>query len=145
MIISNRIQINPASGARPATVKSAQFYKGFSTQDDTTRNVKLYDYDLIKQDLINNFNTRRGERLMNPTYGTLIWAAIFEPLTPAIKQQIADDVNNILAADPRVHPIQVNLVQTEYGFSIDVVLQYVGTDVSDTMQLTFDRNAGISV
>ena len=145
MIISNRIQITPASGTRPATVKSAQFYKGFSTQDDTTRNVKLYDYELIKQDIINNFNTRRGERLMNPTYGTLIWGAIFEPLTPAIKQQIADDVNNILASDPRVHPVQVNLIQTDYGFSIDITLQYVGTDVSDTMQLTFDRNAGMSV
>ena len=145
MIISNRIQITPANGARPATVKSAQFYKGFSTQDPNTRNVKLYDFELIKQDLVNHFNTRRGERLMNPTYGTLIWGAIFEPLTPAIKQQIADDVNNILAADPRVHPIEVNLIQTEYGFNISVVLQYVGTDVSDVMQLTFDRNAGLSV
>jgi phage baseplate assembly protein W len=145
MIISNRIQVNPASGKIPPTVKSAQFYKGFSTQDGTTRNVKLYDYELIKQDLLNKFNTRRGERLMDPTFGTLIWEAIFEPLTPSIKQQIADDVNNILVSEPRVTPTRIDLLQTEYGFSITIELQYVGTDVSDVMRLNFDRNAGLSV
>ena len=145
MIVTNRIQINPANGVQTPVVKSAQFYKGFSTLDSTTRNVKLYDYDLIKQDILNMFNTRQGERLMNPTFGTLIWNALFEPLTPLVKQQIADDVNRILAADPRVIPTSVDLLETPYGFSILLTLQYVGTDVSDTMKLNFDKKSGISV
>ena len=32
----------------------------------------ITDIELIKQDLFNHFYTRQGERLMNPTYGTII-------------------------------------------------------------------------
>lgn len=140
-----KIEINPADGGHQIVVKQAQFYKGFSTIDETSTSVKLYDYELIKQDLLNHFNTRRGERLMNPTYGTIIWDLLFEPLTPAVKQQIADDVNRILASEPRVIPTSVSITQGDYGFRIELTLSYVGTDISDNMIVSFDKNVGISV
>jgi len=139
------IQITPASGKSQNTVKSAQFYKGFSTLDDSSASVKLFDYELIKQDILNQFNTRLGERVMNPTFGTSIWDLIFEPLTPAVKDKIANDINRVLASEPRVTPTNVSITQSDYGFRIELTLVYVGTDQSDTMQIAFDRNVGLSL
>lgn len=139
------IEITPAKGKVQNTVKTAQFYKGFSTLDPNSASVKLFDYELIKQDILNQFNTRKGERVMNPNFGTTIWDLIFEPLTPSVKQRIADDINRVLASDPRVIPTNVSITQSDYGFRIELTLSYVGTDQSDKMQISFDRNAGLSV
>jgi phage baseplate assembly protein W len=140
-----KTQITPAEGSLQRTVKQSHFYKGFSTIDDKTASVKLFDYELIKQDLLNHFNTRKGERLMNPTFGTTIWDALFEPLTPAVKQQIADDINRILAYDPRIIPTNVSITEGDYGFRIELTVKYSGTDVSENMQITFDKSSGLSV
>jgi len=132
--------------AKPLVTENAsRKYRGFSTVNTDSENFVLYDFELIKQDLLNHFNTRRGERLMNPTYGTTIWDTLFEPLTPAIKQQIAEDINRILASDPRVIPVQVDITQADYGFRIELTLKYTGTDISENMQITFDKNVGMSV
>jgi phage baseplate assembly protein W len=140
-----KIEITPADGGSQRAVKQAQFYKGFSTVDENSASVKLFDYELIKQDILNHFNTRKGERLMNPEFGTTIWDSLFEPLTPAVKQSIAEDINRILALDPRVIPTQVDITQGDYGFRVELTLTYKGTDVSETMQITFDRTVGLSV
>ena len=46
------------------TIKQNQFYTGYSTVDPAATSVRLYDYSLIKQDILNQFNTRQGERVM---------------------------------------------------------------------------------
>ena len=46
-------------------------YKGFSTVGRNQK-FRLTDFDLVKQDLINHFNIRKGEKLMNPNFGTVI-------------------------------------------------------------------------
>lgn len=137
------IEINPVKYSSQHTNKQSQFYKGFSSLDDNKTSVKLYDFDLIKQDILNQFNTRKGERVMNPEFGTIIWDLLFEPLTPVVKQQISDDLNRILNSDPRATPTQINIVQADNGFLIEVTLLMNGTDVSQSMQLNFDRRAGI--
>ena len=58
----------------------ATTYKGFSTIGQTGK-FRLTDFDLVKQDIINNFQIRKGEKLMNPDFGTIIWNIIHEPLT----------------------------------------------------------------
>lgn len=139
------IVITPANIKNISKNKTTQFYKGFSTVGDSVSNVKLYDFELIKQDLLNQFNTRKGERLMNPQFGSIIWDLIFEPLTVEVKQLIANDIDRILASDPRVTPTFVNIVEQDYGFLLELTLTYGGTDVSDSMILSFDKNAGLAV
>jgi phage baseplate assembly protein W len=137
--------IKPQNIKSQATVKNSQFYKGFSTLDDTSASVRLFDFDLVKQDLLNQFNTRRGERLMNPLFGTVIWDLLYEPLTPAVKQQIAEDIDRIIANDVRIVPLSVKVIEEQYGFRIDLVLQYAGTDKTDQLILAFDRKVGLRV
>ena len=47
-------------------------YKGFST-NNRSKKFRVTDFELVKQDLINHFNIRKGEKLMNPNFGTIIW------------------------------------------------------------------------
>lgn len=139
------IVITPPKVNNFTTTKTSQFYRGFSTLDPNTTNVKLYDYELIKQDLLNQFNTRKGERVMNPEFGSIIWDLIYEPLTDSIKQQIADDIDRILASDPRFTPTGVNIVEQDYGFLIELTITYKNTDNSDNMVLSFDKSVGLAV
>ena len=71
------------SGSGDLSNKSVTF-KGFSSRADK-RNFKLYDFEVAKQDLINRLSIRKGERVENPEFGTIIYDAIFEPFTEALK------------------------------------------------------------
>ena len=139
------IEINPTKTNIQSNIKASQFYVGYSTVNLSITNTRLYDFDLIKQDILNQFNTRKGERVMNPEFGTIIWNVIYEPFTADIKQAISDDVNRICSSDPRVVPLQINLNEQEYGILLEVSLQYAGTDQSSNMSLTFDTELGLSV
>ena len=57
-----------------------QRFRGYSSVGTTFLSSVRYDLDLAKQDLLNNFNTRKGERVMMPTFGSIVWDMLFEPL-----------------------------------------------------------------
>jgi phage baseplate assembly protein W len=139
------IIIQPANYSEQQKKQNSQFYRGFSSQDPTTANVTLYDFDLVKQDILNHFNTRQGERLMNPGFGSIIWDTLFEPFTAEIKKSIEGDVNRILSSDPRVSVESVELSEAEYGLVLEATLKFVPTSQVDNMKLTFNRNLGLTV
>lgn len=137
--------ITPTKYSDRNTVKKSQFYKGFSTIDESSADSRLYDYDLIKQDILNQFNVRKNERVMNPNFGTVIWDLLFEPFTEAVKQQIADDVTRIVTSDPRALALNINVIEQEYGMLLEVTLLYKGTDQTDQLKVSFDKKAGSNV
>jgi phage baseplate assembly protein W len=139
------LEISNANAVVSASTKQSQFYKGFSTVDPTNYTAKLFDLDLITQDMLNVFYTRKGQRVMNPTFGTIIWDLLMEPLTPQVRESINADLESICNSDPRVIPTQINLVEYPTGYIIQITLQLKGTDVSQSMTLTYDQNVGLSV
>jgi phage baseplate assembly protein W len=139
------IEITNASLVYEQPAKTSQFYKGFSSLDQTTSNSKLYDFDLIKQDIINHFNTRKGERLMNPNFGSIIWDLLMEPLTQQVKEALNKDIVDICNYDTRVIPTQISLVEYPSGYIIELTLVIKGTDQSSNMRLAFDQAAGLSI
>jgi phage baseplate assembly protein W len=138
------IEITPAKYSPTQFKSKTQVYSGYSTvNSNTLGTTKLYDFNLIKQDIINQFNTRQGERVMNPTFGTIIWSLIFEPFTDDIKQAIVDDITRICNSDPRVVPTQIDLNEQEYGILLELTLTTVGTNQVGNMRLAFDKNVGL--
>lgn len=125
--------------------KTSQFYKGFSTVDPTRINTNLYDFELIKQDIINHFRTKKGERVMNPEFGSIIWDLLMEPMTDRVKDILKEDITRICNYDPRVVPTQIDLFEFEQGYNLELTLSLVGTDQSANMKLTFDQNIGLVV
>lgn len=114
-------------------------YKGFSSSSNT-KNFKLYDIDIVKQDLINHFYIRKGEKLENPDFGTVIWDILFEPFTPQTKEIIAKDVQTIINYDPRLIVTDIQIDSTDLGIRIQADLVYVPFNINERMTLNFDRN-----
>jgi phage baseplate assembly protein W len=115
-------------------------YRGFSTLVNAKKYV-LNDFDLAKQDLINHFNIRKGEKLMQPSFGTIIWNMLFNPLDDITKQAIQDDINKIVGYDPRISVESISVIQQTSGFLIQLSLRYITTNQTSTLALNFDANS----
>jgi hypothetical protein len=139
------LEITSAAAIYNQSPKISQFYKGFSSTDISNFNNKLYDLDIIRQDLINQFKTRKGERLMNPTFGTIIWDILMEPMTDAVYDLLSQDINTICNSDPRISPTQIDINEFEGGYLIDITVQLVGTDKSTSLKLNFNQESGLTV
>ena len=50
----------------------ATIFRGFSTVDTVKAPFSLSDMELVKRDLLNEFNTRKGERVMRPNFGCIV-------------------------------------------------------------------------
>lgn len=114
-------------------------YRGFSTAHNAKK-YTLTDFELAKQDLINYFNIRKGQKLMQPGFGTIIWDMLFEPLDESTQQLISQDVTKIVSYDPRLRVGQVAVTQEDTGFLIQLTLSYVPNDQSSLIELNFNRN-----
>lgn len=134
--------ITVGSTAVSKPVKSKK-YRGISTVNNLTNNFVKYDLALIKQDIINHFHIRQGEKLENPEFGTIIWDVLFEPLTDALKEAIIKNVTDIINYDPRVSVNNVTIQTFESGIQIECALTYLPYNISETLRLTFDENAGL--
>ena len=130
--------------APPNPTTTNRAYKGLSTVNPENVSKTLYDIGLIKQDLLNHFHIRQGEKLENPEFGTIIWDAIFEPMTPSMEEAIAENVKRIVNSDPRVTANSVIIDTYESGIIIDCDLTYLPYNISEKMRLTFDENSGMN-
>ena len=143
--MATRLYNQQTAAQRSATVTQnrGQFtYKGFSS-NEANKNFKLYDINLVKQDLINHFYIRKGEKLENPEFGTVIWDMLFEPFTPDVKEIIAKDVEAIINYDPRFAVTEINIDSTDQGMRIQADLVYIPFNITERMTLNFDKNNSV--
>lgn len=120
-----------------------RLYRGFSTVNGDSRSPALYDLALIKQDLINHFHIRKGEKLENPEFGTIIWEMLFEPLTEQTKQLIVNDVTEIVNNDPRTKAVQIIVTQKDQAIQIEITLMYLPYNIQENLQFSFDKANGL--
>lgn len=139
------IEISSEAAVFQQPAKSSHFYKGFSSVGNNNSGTQLFDFDLVKQDIINHFNTKKGERLMNPRFGSIIWDLLMEPLTEETRSVLNEDITEICNSDPRVVPTQLDLTEYENGYILEVTLVLKGTDQSSTLRLAFDQKLGLVV
>lgn len=118
----------------------ANIYRGFSTIG-RDRKYRVTDFELVKQDLINHLHIRKGEKLMNPEFGTIIWNILHEPFTEELKQLIVDDIKAVASYDPRLYIENIKITSYSQGIQIELGLVYVLTDQRDTMNLMFDNRS----
>jgi len=143
--MATRLYNQQTAAQRSATVTQNQgqiTYKGFSS-NEANKNFKLYDINLVKQDLINHFYIRKGEKLENPEFGTVIWDMLFEPFTPDVKEIIAKDVEAIINYDPRFTVTEINIDSTDQGMRIQADLVYIPFNINERMTLNFDKNNSV--
>jgi len=137
--IYNQQKVQSSEASPGATsVSGPLIYKGFNSRNKASH-FKQNDVDLVKQDLLNNFNIRKGEKLELPNYGTIIWSMVFEPMTEENVQIISDDVEEIINRDPRVNPSNVSVDTTEQGIRIEVDLEYIELNLTEQLVIDFNK------
>ena len=133
-------RVTVSSGPQRGQVGRA--YRGFSSVNQSTEGYALYDFELIKQDIINHFHIRQGEKLSDPSFGTIIWDVLYEPMTENIIQAIAENVTEIINYDPRVNVDRVSVETYESGIIIECEITYLPYNISESMRLKFDEDNG---
>ena len=115
-------------------------FKGFSSKADK-QSFKVYDFECVKQDLINRLSVRKGERVENPEFGTIIYDCLFEPFTEALKDQIIEDITANLNADPRISTEEIIVSEEDHGIAIQATIKYIPLDITEKLQFKFDENS----
>ena len=138
----NRKKVGQNTVSVGAESTLTQTYKGFSSRAKD-RGFKLYDIDLVKQDLINHFYIRKGEKLENPDFGTVIWDLLFEQFTDEVKETISKDVEAIINYDPRISVQSITVDSTPQGIRIEAALLYIPFNVTEKMAFNFDKNNAV--
>jgi phage baseplate assembly protein W len=115
-------------------------YRGFSTLV-SKKKYSLTDYTLARQDLLNYFQLRRGQKLMQPNFGTIIWDQLFEPLNETTQEIITADIRKIVSYDPRLRVNGVTITEQDSGLQIQISLSYIPSDQTELISMNFDKNS----
>ena len=118
-------------------------YRGTSTITEPNGSFALYDLALIKQDIVNHFHIRQGEKLENPEFGTIIWDLLFEPLTEDLKSLITRNVTDVINYDPRVKVNSIIVTTYESGIQVECELTYLPYSISEQLRFRFDQSNNI--
>ena len=89
------------------------------------------DASAIKQAIVNLLLTNKGERLMNPTYGSDIRSYLFEPMDYGTANQIKNNIRDTIETfEPRIRVRQISATPNfdDNGFDITMTYSIVGTD-----------------
>ena len=119
-------------------------YKGYSTVNRNFGPFTITDNDLIVQDLLNHLSIRKGEKLHNPAFGTIIWNRLFDPLTTALKNEIKADIDRIIGYDPRFNVVSETIVQESpdgLGLLLNFSLQFADDSRVVDLSLMFDKKS----
>ena len=95
--------------------------------------------DAIRNNLINFFSTRKGERVMNPLFGSIIQQTVFENLTTdidtALKTIIGDEINKYFNF-VTVQSINVVPNQDFNQLNIDITYSVANFGINDNITVT---------
>jgi len=117
----------------------ATLFKGFSTVDKNRAPYTLTDTDLIKRDLLNHFYTKKGERVMRPTFGSIIWDMLMEQDSPMLQEEIKEDIQRIVDLDPRVELENTILYINDQTIRAEVSVKYYNIDQADILYIEFNK------
>ena len=116
-------------------------FNGMSTVDRVRAPFTLTDDDLVKRDLLNEFYTKRGERVMRPNFGSIIWEVLMDPDSVDLKKRIDEDIKKIIDRDPRVQLVKIVSVVADQAIRAEVIVSYVASNNQDTLYLNYTRGA----
>ena len=114
-------------------------FTGFSTKNKNAINHLLFDKDLVIEDLMNHIMTRKGERIMLPTYGSIIHEMLFEPLTDETTELIEEDLTNIINDDPRCNFVSIDITDSDHTISAKLRLDILPENETVELSIDLDR------
>lgn len=117
-------------------------YRGYSSVANEGIDTALFELELVKQDLLNHFSTRLGERVGRPEFGSIIWELLFDPGDPRTEAIVAQDAQRIVGLDPRVEllDLQIDVSADTHEINLQVQLRAVEFEMDDWFFVTFKQS-----
>jgi phage baseplate assembly protein W len=119
---------------------AVQLIDGSFTSTGNSIDTRLFDVDLVKQDLLNHFGTRIGERVARPGFGSIIHDLLFDLADDRTEGLVYADAQRIFSEDPRVTPLEVrvDLAREQHKITVIARLQMVEIDMETNFQAVFE-------
>ena len=95
-------------------------YRGFSTTMTQGSDTSLFDLDIIKADLLNQFNIRLGEVPGRSGFGSVLMELMSEPFDNITESLIRSEVDRVLRCDPRISVNDINVSLGSDGHSVTI-------------------------
>ena len=118
-------------------------FRGFSTVGKRFGNFVLEDKELAKRDLLNHFYTRKGERLGEPEFGSILPELVFEQLDGATIELVEEDVISVIDTDPRWHFNDVKVTVLDNYIECEIQLTYLTDGTADQLYLKYTSDEEI--
>jgi phage baseplate assembly protein W len=83
------------------------------------------DEEAIKNSIRNIFSIRKGDKLLNPDFGSSLEQYLFEPVSEVYARAIADDILNTLETyEPRIEVTKVTIVPKHDDNQYETYVKY---------------------
>ena len=114
---------------------------GYTTINEPYTSKSMSGLELAKQDLLNHFKIRKGEKWTDPTFGCDLELYVFQPLDQETQDSINEEVYNVISYDPRfeVSDSIINVVHDTHSVTVNVKLTYLPTTTATELQIKFDK------
>jgi phage baseplate assembly protein W len=111
---------------------------GYSTID-RYKTYTVTDFEIIKQDLSNALNIRQGEMPGRPDVGTIMWSFIYEPQNAQTSQAVTNEIQRVVAQDPRIEVADINVFSQENGILVELEIQTIQGQDARLLSVFFDN------
>ena len=78
-----------------------------------------------------------GSRVMLPSFGTRIFEYLFDPFDEYTRNAIIEDAVRVVASDPRVELVSVDVFQEDQALNVIMVVLFKPESVTDNLFVTF--------
>lgn len=113
-------------------------YRGFSSyQYEKAKTFSINDVELVKLDLLNHIFTRKGERVMMPSFGTRIPDLAFEPMDQITLDVLEEDLRAVVDFDPRVQMLDLTItpLYDDNQVTATMSLLYIELDLTGNIDI----------
>lgn len=113
------------------------YFVGFNTVNQSNPPYSLTNLELVKRDILNQFATPMGSRVMLPTFGTRIYEMLFDPFDEYTKNAIVEDAVRVVRSDPRVELVSCDVYQEDQALNVIMVLLFKPESITDNLFVSF--------
>ena len=133
---------NPLPGSLQTNlITPPPFFVGFNTVNNNQPPFTLTNIELIKRDILNQFHTLPGERVMLPTFGSNIPTLLMDPFDTITKDLIIGDAIRVVQSEPRVQLVNIEIFEEDQAITLVITLEFRPESKQEDLFVTFTIQA----
>jgi phage baseplate assembly protein W len=116
--------------------------------EGTKGKLSVTDIDSIRSSMNNLFLIKRGTRILDPEFGSNLDVYLFEQLNETNAGFLADDVEEILAQEPRIMVDSIDVLIDEDNSQYIVEVKFYAPEISkESLDMSFNlgKDTGVAI